>query len=44
MRSLLAEASVLWMPHPFSVCRIRSPKQCSLLPSVIAMHFAKHTE
>ncbi len=31
----------------FSRCRMpkhRSPKQCSLLPSVIAMHFAKHTK
>jgi len=32
--------------HAYFACRMpkhRSPKQCSLLPSVIAMHFAKLT-
>jgi hypothetical protein len=28
---------------PDSAYRIRSPKQCSLLPGVITMHFAKLT-
>ena len=34
MRTLHTEASALWMP------KHRSPKQCSLLTIVIAMHFA----
>ena len=42
---------VYFEPHSFFACRsmrtmhagfrIRSPKQCSLLPSAITMHFAK---
>jgi len=28
--ALLSQASVLWMPHPFSGCRIRSPDAASV--------------
>ena len=46
LRGSAATVAISALKHPLRMrflhagCRIRSPKQCLLLPSVIAMHFA----